>query len=81
MTDATLDARVRRVIEDLFGAHDVELTDGTAPAEIPGWDSLGNVNVMFGLEQEFNVRFSDEDFAPVDTIGHLKERLRRHGVS
>lgn len=76
----SLDQRVEHVISDLFGVTDARLTDDTSPAEIPGWDSLGHINVMFGLEQEFGVTFRDEDFAPVATLGELKTRLRANGV-
>ena len=75
-----IDEGVDAVIREVFGLGHFALTDETSPAEIPGWDSLGNVNVMFGLEKEFGLQFSDDDFAPATSIGELKERIRRHGI-
>jgi acyl carrier protein len=77
----TLDDTVARIVRELFGLGDGTLSDQTTPREIPGWDSLANVNVMFALESELGVRLDDADFAPVRDIGELKARLRRHGVS
>lgn len=77
----TLDDTVARIVRELFGLGDGTLSDQTTPGEIPGWDSLANVNVMFALESELGVRLDDADFVPVRDIGELKARLRRHGVS
>jgi acyl carrier protein len=77
----TLDDTVARIVRELFGLGHGTLSDQTTPGEIPGWDSLANVNVMFALESELGVRLDDADFTPVRDIGELKARLRRHGVS
>jgi acyl carrier protein len=77
----TLDDTIARVVWDLFGVAGDTLSDEATPGEIPGWDSLANVNVVYELERELGVRLDDADFAPVRDIGELKARLRRHGVS
>jgi acyl carrier protein len=76
----TLDDTIGRVIREVFGLGDEPLTDDTTPGEIPGWDSLGNVNVMYALESELGVQLDDADFYPVRNLGELKDRLRRHGA-
>lgn len=77
----TLDDTIGRVVRELFGLGDEPLTDDTTPGDVPGWDSLGNVNVMYALETELGVQLDDSDFTPVRDLGELKERLRRHGAS
>jgi acyl carrier protein len=77
----TLDDTIARVVRDLFGVEGDALSDETTPDEVPGWDSLANVNVAYELERELGVRLDDADFTPVRNIGELKARLRRHGVS
>jgi acyl carrier protein len=77
----TLDDTIARILRELFGVGDGSLSEQTTPGEIPGWDSLANVNVMFALERELGVRLDDADFAPVRDIGELKARLRRHGAT
>jgi len=77
----TIDDRVERIVRDLFGLGDITLTDETTPGEVPGWDSLGNVNVMYALEQEFELQFDDADFSQVRNIGELKARLRHHSIT
>jgi len=76
----TLDDTIARVIREVFGLGDMPLTDDTTPGEIPGWDSLGNVNVMFALESELGLQLDDADFYPVRDLAELKDRLRRHGA-
>lgn len=77
----TIDDKVARIVSDVFALGHMTLTDATTPGEIPGWDSLGNINVMYALETEFGLQFDDADFSPVRDIGELKDRLRRHGLT
>jgi acyl carrier protein len=76
----TLDDTVQRVVRELFGLGDEPLTDDTTPGEIPGWDSLANVNVMYALESELGLQLDDAAFSPVRDLAELKQRLRRHGA-
>jgi acyl carrier protein len=38
------------------------------------------VNAMFGLEEEFGVQFVGDEFARLDSVGAVKDALRRKGV-
>jgi acyl carrier protein len=67
--------RVEEIVRTMFNDDRIELTDETTAADIPGWDSLANVNLMFAIEQEFDVRFDDDEFGGFANIGELKERL------
>jgi acyl carrier protein len=76
----TLDARVETVFRQVLAAPDLQLQDDMSGADLPGWDSLAHVNAMFGLEEEFGVRFVGDEFARLESVGAVKEALRRKGV-
>jgi acyl carrier protein len=76
----TLDARVQTVFRQVLAAPDLELQDEMSGADLPGWDSLAHVNAMFGLEEEFGVQFVGDEFARLDSVGAVKDALRRKGV-
>jgi acyl carrier protein len=75
-TSSTLE-RIQGVVRALLGNNDIVLTPETRPADVPGWDSLANVNIVFGVEEEFGIRFSDEDLAAAPTVGEFAERVNR----
>lgn len=74
-----LHERLVGLFRRVFGDDDLTLTDETAPYDIPEWDSLAHVNLMFSIEQEFGVRFTGGELAEVKNIGELKAYLLNKG--
>jgi acyl carrier protein len=73
---ATLE-RIEQVVRALLNNDGISLTPETRAADVPGWDSLAHVSIIFGIEEEFGVRFSDQDLVGVETVGDLAERVDR----
>ena len=51
------------------------LADDMMASDIDGWDSVTHINLMFGIEQTFGVRFKGNELAEVKNIGELKQVL------
>jgi acyl carrier protein len=77
--------RVRLVIARVFGDDDVVVTPSTTAADVEGWDSVSNIEVLVALEREFAVRFNTGEMATLANVGQLVEliemRLRREQAS
>jgi acyl carrier protein len=77
----TLDQRLEDVFRTVFNDDDLVLRDDMTAADIPGWDSVEHINLMFTLEEEFGVQFVGNELAELPDIGALKrfleERSRR----
>jgi acyl carrier protein len=53
--------RINKVLADVLMV-DVELVnEDTSPLNLPQWDSLKQMNIIVALEEEFDIRLSDED--------------------
>jgi len=74
-SEAEIWERVREVIVDVFGDEDVVLEPETTAADVEGWDSVTNMEVMIALEREFGIRFSTGEMAAVENVGQLVERI------
>ena len=76
-TDGTTEVqdRVLQVVREVLGREDVELTARTRAADVPGWDSLAHINIMYSLEAEFGVQFSDEQLSSFQDVGELQRFL------
>lgn len=70
-----IDARLQEIARDVFGDDSLILADSTKAPEVSGWDSLGHVNFMLSVENEFGVEFSDDEFGRSVDIGELKRML------
>ena len=61
-----------------------EVDDDLANLEMgtpPDWDSIANLNLLLAIETSFNVRFTMEDMAELDSIRKIADRLQALGVS
>ena len=66
---------LQQVFRDVFGDDTIELTDETTARDIPQWDSLGHVNLMFAIEERFGVRFRGNELAELANVGELERFL------
>jgi acyl carrier protein len=51
------------------------LSEGLVATDVPGWDSFNHVNLMITIEQEFGVKFTNEEVAKMQNIDDLKKVL------
>ena len=59
----------------LFNRPDLELTDDLTAKDVPGWDSFNHVNLIINIEEEFSVRFSNDEVGGMQNVGNLKTLL------
>jgi acyl carrier protein len=70
---------LERVFRDVFGNEELVLNDEMTAADVPGWDSLGHINLMFSLEEHFGVQFEGNQLAEFANIGELRAFLGAAG--
>jgi acyl carrier protein len=66
---------LERLFRDVFGNEAIVLTNETTARDIPEWDSLGHVNLMFSIEEQFGVRFMGNELAEFANVGELERFL------
>ena len=68
------------IVQKLFRVPNLQLASDTRYADIPGWDSLSHVNVIFGIEESVGIRFDDDELDQLrafNTLGELERLIRR----
>lgn len=75
-----IDRRLQQIVQDVIG-EDVQLTEQTRAADVPGWDSLAHINIMFAVETEFGVSFTDEQLTAFSDVGQLQHYLQDRQAS
>lgn len=73
--------QLEEVFREVFNCDDLTLTEATTAEDIPEWDSVAHINLMFSIEQAFNVRFNGNELAEFKNIGELKAFLARTAAS
>lgn len=67
--------------EELFIKEETELTDETGPDDIDSWDSLGHVNIISAIEDEFDIEITPEEIGEIRNIGDIKKILAQKDIS
>lgn len=68
--------RLVPIFREAIGEH-VQLHDGLTADATDGWDSLAHVNLMFAIEEEFGIRFGQDEMVDLQDVGELKELIAR----
>lgn len=58
-----------------------KINETTRDQDLPAWDSLGQVNLIMALEQEFGVYIEVEDFGNLNSVPSILAYLGQHGAS
>lgn len=69
--------RMQEVFREVFDDGALEIRDEMGPDHLPGWDSLAQVKLIVGLEEEFGIRFATADVAQMASVGDLKQALEK----
>ena len=70
--------RLLELFRSVLGDHELVLHDHTTAQDVPDWDSLAHINLMFSIEEQFGVQFRDNEFAELRNIGELRRFLDTH---
>jgi acyl carrier protein len=70
-----VEGRMLQVFREVLAVDDLRLSDASTAADVPGWDSLAHINIMYSLEAEFDVQFSDEQLTSFQDVGELRRFL------
>ena len=73
--------QLEQVFRDVFNDHALSLRDSTTIRDIPGWDSLAHINLMFAIESAFGMEFSGNELAEVKDIAELKGLIETRRAS
>jgi acyl carrier protein len=69
--------RLEQVFREVFNDDSLMLHDETTSDDIPGWDSVAHINLMFAIESEFGMQFVGNELAEQKNVGEVKALLAR----
>jgi acyl carrier protein len=72
----TVEDRILQVFREVLNDDALVLTDETTGRDVEAWDSLAHINIMFALESEFDVQFTDQQLTSFQNVGELRRFLR-----
>ncbi|MDR1803718.1 MAG: acyl carrier protein [Treponema sp.] len=66
--------RIKRIIKDSFGIS--EVPDDISQKTCAEWDSMHHLQLVVGLETEFDISFEPEDIGSMQSLAEIEERIK-----
>ena len=73
MTTATILEQVRAIAADVLQVPASQILAESSPETLESWDSVQHLNLVLGLEQQFNIQFEPEEMDQMKTIAAVVE--------
>jgi len=72
-----MNTRISRVFREVFDNAQMEIWDEMSTEDVAGWDSLAQVKLLIGLEEDFGVKFTTQEVTQLTSIANIKKSLER----
>lgn len=73
--------KLQKTIATTLKVAPAKVTETTRDQDLPAWDSLGQVNLIMALEQEFDVYIEVEEFGNLNSVPAILAFLGQQGVA
>lgn len=72
--------RVFQTVTRVLGLSAEEVNERSSPETIANWDSLKHMNLVLALEEEFSVRFTDDEIMSMLSVQRILGTLSTRSV-
>jgi len=69
------------IIETFTLSSDISVMDEQGPGDLPGWDSLGHVNLVNALERVYSISLDMDEMIAIETVLDIRALLTEKGIS
>jgi acyl carrier protein len=75
-----MEDKIRETVSNIMLIPLEEVTAQSSPETIEAWDSLKHMALILALEEEFGIRFSEEQIEGMNSITAIAEQLAASGA-
>ena len=55
-----MEEKIKKIMSEIFFVNMSDINQNSSPSTIVNWDSIGNLNLVTALEEEFEIIFTDD---------------------
>ena len=72
--------RLSQTVAEVLGVTPDLLSEESSPDTISSWDSLGHLNLVIALEEEFGIRLSADNVLAMRSVSSIRRILQQSGA-
>ena len=76
-----MESRLRQIIADLFNISEDRISEQSSPDTISDWDSMGHINLIMVLEEEFDISLTADEVAEMQSVKDIVQILIKHAAN
>jgi acyl carrier protein len=69
---------LQEIFRQVFDDDRLTVTPDTDQRDVAGWDSVAHVKLILSLEEEFGIRFTEDEVSSMQTVGDLLAAIETH---
>ncbi|MCI8769745.1 MAG: acyl carrier protein [Lachnospiraceae bacterium] len=73
MSREQLYVKLNEIFREVFDSESIEVSDTTTTNDIEGWDSLMHIDLLFAIENAFEIRFDMEEGLTLQNVGEMAD--------
>ena len=67
-----------KIVMEVTGNEDLELSSTTTAKEVRGWDSLSHVQILYKCELKWGIRLTLKELSSLNNVGDLVNTIVRY---
>lgn len=56
------------------------IDDDASPKSVKNWNSMNHLLLITEIEENFNVKLSDDEVSRITSVKDIKDLLKKHGI-
>ena len=69
--------KIKQIMANVFSIDVASIEDDASPDIIINWDSLNHMNFVVALEEEFDIRFTDDEIAEMLNLALIEYTIKQ----
>ena len=71
MDESAIYTELTEIFRDVFMRDDMEISPGLSSADVEGWDSFKQIEIMVSVEERFGIKLNTREIDRLKTVGDL----------
>lgn len=73
-----LDKKIKKIMANVFQIELDKINNDTSPNSIEKWDSLKHLNLIVALEEEFEIKFDEDEIASMISFSIISATIQAY---
>lgn len=66
------------IFRQIFDDDTLAIAAETSRRDVPDWDSVAQVKLVLSIEEQFGIRFTEDEVSTAETVGDLLRAIDYH---